>query len=68
MASHVKSKECDDIAMIISRPRLWWSAFSSIALTVYSRDEVKRGIFLMLLRVVQKETTEGIMLHVDINT
>ncbi len=32
----------------------------SLAPTVYGHDEVKRGVLLMLLGGVQKETHEGI--------
>lgn len=49
------------------RPSIYADLTASVAPTVFGHDEIKRGLLLMLLGGVHKETVEGINLRGDIN-
>ncbi len=52
--------EKEEISRMSEDPDLYQNIVRSLAPTVYGHDEVKRGVLLMLLGGVQKETHEGI--------
>lgn len=57
----------NEMSTMRGHPRLYQHMVSSIALSVYGHDEVKRGVPLMLFGGVHKETKKGISLRGDIN-
>ena len=50
----------EQIDAMSADPDLYRKIVRSLAPTVYGHDEIKRGVLLMLLGGVQKETHEGI--------
>uniref|UniRef100_A0A6A7G1A9 DNA replication licensing factor MCM6 n=2 Tax=Hirondellea gigas TaxID=1518452 RepID=A0A6A7G1A9_9CRUS len=59
--------EKDEILMMKDSKLLYQRVAESLCPTVFGHPEIKRGILLMLLGGVHKETEEGIKLRGDIN-
>ncbi|CAN0344633.1 unnamed protein product, partial [Laminaria digitata] len=66
-AEELTEEEGREILEMKNSSNIYTDMVNSIAPTVFGHSEVKRGVLLMLLGGVHKQTAEGIKLRGDIN-
>jgi DNA replication licensing factor MCM6 len=67
VAADLTDEERQDVLAMSREPDFYTKMSASIAPSIFSHMEVKRGVLLMLLGGVHKRTDEGIKLRGDIN-
>ncbi|CAN0550337.1 unnamed protein product, partial [Ectocarpus sp. 12 AP-2014] len=66
-AEELTEEEGREILEMKNSSNIYTDMVNSVAPTVFGHSEVKRGVLLMLLGGVHKQTAEGIKLRGDIN-